>query len=233
MFQPGYLLVLLLLVAVVSFLSGCYPALIQSGFTPTSVLRKQISGLTGQTRHAGVRKILTISQFAIAQFFILATLIVSQQISYSIDSDMGFDTTAIFELDVPRDTAEAKSRQLLHTVQSLPGVELASTSFYAPADLGVSFTSVSYHNGTEELKPTTQIRWGDEHYLDVYGIKLLSGSDISPGEPKNELLVNEQFTKAIGFQQPEEALGKFLTWNGEPTPIVGIMKDRSEEHTSE
>src|SRR3546814_2599419 len=52
--------------------------------------------------------------------------------------------------------------------------------------------------------------WGDERYLDVYGIKLLSGSDISPGEPKNELLVNEQFTKAIGFQQPEEALGKFL-----------------------
>ncbi|WP_353129768.1 ABC transporter permease [Parapedobacter pyrenivorans] len=231
MFQPGYLLVLLLLVAVVSFLSGCYPALILSGFTPTSVLRNQVSGLTGQTRHAGVRKILTISQFAIAQFFILATLIVSQQISYSIDSDMGFDTGAVFKFDTPRDTAETKSRQLLHTVQSLPGVELASTGFYAPADRGVSFTTVSFHNGTEELKPTTQIRWGDEHYLDVYGIKLVAGRDISPGDATNELLVNEQFVKEIGFQRPEEALGKFLNWNGNAVPIVGIMKDFHHQST--
>lgn len=230
-FQPGYLLVLLLLVAVVSFLSGCYPALILSGFTPTSVLRNQVSGLTGQTRHAGVRKILTISQFAIAQFFILATLIVSQQISYSIDSDMGFDTGAVFKFDTPRDTVETKSTQLLHTVQSLPGVELASTGFYAPADLGMSFTTVSFHNGIEELKPTTQIRWGDEHYLDVYGIKLVAGRNILPGEATNELLVNEQFVKEIGFQRPEEALGKFLNWNGNAVPIVGIMKDFHHQST--
>src|SRR3546814_10277150 len=126
MFQPGYALLLLLLVAVVSFLAGFYPALILSRFTPTSVLRNQVSGLTGQTRHAGIRKILTISQFAIAQFFILATVIVSLQINHSIDSDIGFDTAAIFKFDVPTDTDETKSRQLLRAVQSLRSEEHTS-----------------------------------------------------------------------------------------------------------
>ncbi|WP_257666727.1 ABC transporter permease [Parapedobacter tibetensis] len=231
MFQPGYALLLLLLVAVVSFLAGCYPALILSGYTPTAVLRNQVSGLTGQTRHAGIRKILTVSQFAIAQFFILATIIVSQQINYSIDSDMGFDTKAVVKFDVPRDVAETRSRQLLHTVQSLPGIELASTGFFAPADRGVAFTNVAYHNGKEELKPNSQIRWGDEHYLDVYGIKLVAGRNILPGDSTNEILINEQFAKEIGFQQPEKALGEFLSWNGNAVPIVGVMKNFHDQST--
>jgi ABC-type antimicrobial peptide transport system, permease component len=231
MLQPGYVLLLLLLVVIVSFLAGCYPALILSRYTPVSVLRNQVSGLTGQTRHASMRKILTVSQFAITQFFILATIIVSQQINYSIDSDMGFNTEAVFKFDVPRDTAETKTKQLLQAIQSLPGVDMASTGFLSPADRGVSFTSVSYHNGTEELKPTTQIRWGDEHYLDVYGIQLVAGRNISPGIATNEVLVNEQFVREIGFQRSEEALGSFLNWNGRAVPIVGIMKDFHHQST--
>ncbi|MGK6350411.1 ABC transporter permease [Parapedobacter sp. DT-150] len=230
-FQPGYLLLLVLLVVAVSFLSGCYPALILSGYTPVSVLKNQVSGFTGQTRHASIRKILTVSQFTIAQFFILATVIVSQQINYSIDSEMGFDKEAVFKFDTPRDTVEAHRTQLLHAIQSTPGVELTSTGFFAPADRGMSFTNVSYHNGTEELKPTTQIRWGDENYLDVYGIKLVAGRDVLPDDSTNEILVNEQFAKEIGFQQPAEALGKFLNWNGKAVPIVGVMKDFHHQST--
>src|SRR3546814_18084703 len=104
-------------------------------------------------------------------------------------------------------------RQLLWAVQTLPCVELVSTGRYAPAYRGMSFTAVSYHNGTEELKPITQIRWGDEHYLDVYGIKLVAGRNISRGDATNEILVNEKFTKEIGFQQPTKALGPFMSWD--------------------
>src|SRR3546814_17766499 len=84
MFQPGYALLLLLLVAVVSFLAGCYPAFILSRFPPTSVLRNQVSGLSGQPRNAGIRNLLTISPFPIAQFFILAPFMVCLQNNHSL-----------------------------------------------------------------------------------------------------------------------------------------------------
>jgi len=230
-FQPGYLLLLFLLVLLVSFLSGCYPALVLSGYAPVSVLKNQLAGMHSQTRHAGIRKVLTVSQFTIAQFFIIATIIVSKQISYSIDSEMGFDKEAVFKFDTPRDTTETRRTQLLHAIQAVPGVALASTGFLAPADRGMSFTNISYHNGHEELKPQTQIRWGDEHYLSVYRIQLLAGRNVLPGDSTKELLVNEQFAREIGFQQPQEALGAFITWNGRAVPIVGIMKDFHHQST--
>ncbi|SEL53850.1 ABC transporter permease [Parapedobacter koreensis] len=228
--QPGYLVLLSLLVLTVGFLSGCYPALVLSRYRPTETLKNQVSSRTGQSRQATIRQTLTVSQFTVAQFFILATFIVTQQINYSLDADMGFDKEAVIKFDTPRDQ-EQKRTALLHTIQSLSGVELASSGFLAPADQGMSFTNVSYHNGKEELKPTTQIRWGDENYLNVYRIELLAGRNVLPGDSTKELLVNEQFTKAIGFQRPEEALGVSLNWNGRTVPIVGVMKDFHHQST--
>src|SRR5207247_463760 len=93
--QPYIFLFLFLLVVVVSFLSGLYPALILSGYKPVSILKNQAFANTGETRHAWVRKTLTVSQFVIAQFFIIATLMVSKQINYSLNADMGFKKEAI------------------------------------------------------------------------------------------------------------------------------------------
>jgi len=222
--QAGYLMWLALLVLIVGFLSGCYPAVVLSRYRPVATLRNQLSAGTGRSRQATVRQVLTVSQFTVAQFFILATLIVTQQINYSLKADMGFDKDAVIKFDSPRDAAQ-KQQTLLHTIQSLPGVELASTGFLAPADQGMSFTNVTYNNGKESFEPQTQIRWGDENYLDVYHIQLVAGRNVLPGDSVKELLVNEQFAKEIGFQRPEDAVGVTLDWNGRSVPIVGIMKD--------
>jgi predicted lysophospholipase L1 biosynthesis ABC-type transport system permease subunit len=88
--QPGLVVFLLLLIITVSFLSGFYPALILSGYKPVLVLKSQSFASSGQTRNAWVRKTLTVSQFVIAQFFIIATMMVSKQINYSMNADLGF-----------------------------------------------------------------------------------------------------------------------------------------------
>ncbi len=100
--QPYILLFLLLLAFLVSFLSGLYPALILSGYKPVNVLKNQSFAGSNETRHAWIRKTLTVSQFVIAQFFVIATVMVSKQINYSLNADMGFKKDAIFSFDVPR-----------------------------------------------------------------------------------------------------------------------------------
>jgi len=45
---------------------------------------------TAGTRHAWLRKTLTVSQFVVALFFVMATILVSKQISYSLNKDLGF-----------------------------------------------------------------------------------------------------------------------------------------------
>jgi len=86
--QPGILLFLLLIVLVVSLLSGFYPAMILSSFQPVLVLKNYTDINTGKAGSAWMRKALTVSQFVIAQVFIIATILVGKQISYTLNKDL-------------------------------------------------------------------------------------------------------------------------------------------------
>ncbi len=223
--QPYLILFLLLLTITVSFFAGLYPSFVLSAYKPVLVLKNQAFAGSDQTRNAWIRKSLTVSQFVIAQFFVIATVMVSKQINYSLTSDMGFNKEAVINFDMPRDTVAAHGQQLLNSIKSIPGVAMASTGFFAPADAGVAFTNLSFKNGKEEITPNTQIRWGDPNFIKLYGIKLIAGRNVLPSDTIKEFLVNETYARAIGFRNPSEALNKFLQWNGKSVPVVGVMKD--------
>jgi putative ABC transport system permease protein len=228
--QPAILIFLLLLTIVVSFLSGLYPALILSGFKPILVLKNQALSGSGQTRNVWVRKTLTVSQFVIAQFFVIATVIVSKQINFSLNQDLGFTTNGIITFDTPRDTVAAHQQQLLNEINAVPEVAIAGTGFFSPADVGVAYTNISYAE-KKDLKANIQIRWGDPNYIKVYQIKLLAGRNVQPSDTMKEFIINNTYAKLLGFQKPEDALGKQLNFNGKTMPIVGVMQDFHEQST--
>ena len=225
--------VLLFLVAItifVSFISGIYPALILSGYKPALVLKNQSFAGKSESRHAWVRKGLTVSQFVIAQFFVIATIMVSKQINYSLNTDLGFNKDDIITFDTPRDTVQAHTQELLNNINSIPAVEVASTGFFSPADKGVSFTNVSYAP-KKDAQPQVQIRWGNPQYIDVYKIKLLAGRNVAVSDTFREFLINDTYAKVLGFQKPADAIGKYLNFNGKQMPVVGVMQDFHEGAT--
>lgn len=222
--QPDIIVFLLLLSIVVTFLSGIYPAFILSAYKPVMAL-KNGPLISGRTRSGNVRKILTVSQFTIAQFFLIVTMIVIKQINYSLHSDMGFNKNAIINFDVPYDSIASHRQLLLTEIKSLPGVKMAATGFLPPAGPGMALANIAYNNGKEKLTPNTQIRWGNPDYIKIYNIQILAGRNVLPSDTIKEFLVNESFARAIGFADPGEAIGKYLEWNGKNIPIVGVMKD--------
>jgi predicted permease len=222
--QPKLILFLLLLTIAVSFLSGLYPALILSGYKPVMVLKSQAFVSSGQTRNAWVRKTLTVSQFVIAQFFIIATMMVSKQINYTMNADLGFNKEAILTFEMPQDPVAIHGKRLLREIQAIPEVEMAGAGFLSPADIGVSFTNISYGE-RKEITPNVHIRWGDTNYLKVYQIKLLAGRNAEASDTMREFIINETYAKALGFHKPGEALNKYLHFNNKDMPIVGVMKD--------
>ena len=222
--QPAVFLFLLLLVILVSFLSGFYPALILSGYKTINVLKNQSSVQPGETRHAWVRKTLTVSQFVIAQFFIIATVMVGKQINYSLNADLGFKKEAILTFHTPREKETTNGKKLLNDINAIPEVELAGTGFLSPADKGVAFTNVSYAE-KKDLNANVQIRWGDTNYLRIYQVRLLSGRNILPSDSMKEFIINNTYAKMLDFKKPEDAIGKLLSFNGKNIPIVGVMND--------
>ena len=121
--QPGIILFLLALSIVVSLLSGFYPAVILSGYKPVAVLKNQVVGGKG-SRNEWMRKSLIVTQFVIAQFFIIATVMVSKQIYYAVNKDLGFKKEAILTVASPFKNINPKATQvLLNQFKAIPEVE--------------------------------------------------------------------------------------------------------------
>jgi putative ABC transport system permease protein len=82
--QPDIIVFLLLLTILCKpVLSGFYPAVLLSGINRFWCLKTRHPANSSKTRNAWLRKSLTVTQFVIAQFFIMATVLVSKQIYYA------------------------------------------------------------------------------------------------------------------------------------------------------
>ena len=224
--QPVIFVFLLMLSIVVSILAGLYPALILSGYKPVNVLKNVMMTRSAETRHAGVRKMLTTSQFVIAQFFVIATVMVGRQIHYTLTADMGFRKDAVVTISAPyHDTSYSKRNELLATIRSIAGVERVSRGFMTPADHGFAFTDVRMEGAANENKESVQLRWGDEQYLPLFNIPVIAGRNVNASDTVREFLINETYAKLLGFTDPSAAVGRSLEFNGQQMPIVGVMKD--------
>ncbi|HJT74741.1 MAG TPA: ABC transporter permease, partial [Chitinophaga sp.] len=128
--QPGVLLFLVFLVLLVTLLSGFYPALVLSDYNPARIFRNQAYTKTGTTRNAWMRKSLTISQFVIAQVFILGTILVSKQIHYSLNKNLGFKKNAIVYFSTNANETDTRKMTLLQNkLKTIPEVAMVSLSF--------------------------------------------------------------------------------------------------------
>jgi len=181
-------------------LSGLYPALILSGYNPALVLKNQAQSNSSKTRNAWLRKSLTVSQFVIAQFFIMATVLVSKQIYYALHKDLGFKKDAIVYIQTPYKTRDLnKNNVLANKLRSIPQVEMISRGSAAPSSNNTNTTEGVYIDGKKEIKTGVEVKNGDENYIKIYNIKLLAGRNIQKSDTATGFLINNKYAKILGF----------------------------------
>lgn len=222
--QPDMLVFLLLLTITVSLLSGFYPALILSGYQPVLVLKKQThSTKTGNT---WLRKSLTVTQFVVAQFFIMATVLVSKQVYYALHKNLGFQKEAIVYVNIPHKNNEATKKQVfINTLRSIPQIGMVSLGDNPPSSNSDITRDAVYIDGKHEIKTSLDMKFADENYLSVYHIKLLAGSNIRSLDTLKQIVINATYAKILGFGSPQQAVGKFVDIDKVKTQIVGVAAD--------
>ena len=223
--QPAILLFLVVLVFVVSVLSGAYPALVLSSFKPIVVLKSQWAAGSARTRGLWLRKTLTVSQFVIAQVFIIATILVARQISYALNKELGYKKDAILSVSTPWAQEAAKRRVLAQKISAIPGIVLISNSSAPPASGGTNTTIVKFNDGKKEVRTQLQCLYGDTNYIRLFHINLLAGTNISECDTTSQLVVNATYARMIGFSDPRKAVGAQINFNDRMLRIVGVVAD--------
>jgi len=226
--QPGIIVFLVLLTLVVSLASGFYPAIMLSAYKPAMVLKNQSASNSSKTRNAWLRKSLTVTQFIIAQFFIMATVLVSKQIYYALHKDLGFKKDAIIVVNSPwKNRTAGKNQVFLNALRAMPQIKLVSSGGAPPSSGNTNSTLVTYKDGKKEVKTDVQLKFADENYMKLYNLKLLVGRELRRDDTSKSVVINATYAKVLGFRNPADAVGKTLEhFNGpKALQIVGVVAD--------
>ena len=218
------LLSILVLILIVSLLSGFYPAWVLSNFKPVSVLKGQMVKGNKGTR---VRKTLSVFQFVVAQVFIIGTLLVGKQLYFVMHSDMGFNTATTAYLNIPLkndEVSQVKKERLFNALQNMNGLSNISFGRNPPASRGFWRTMLGHFNQGKEAFVETEVLIGDENFLNTYGIPLIAGRH-RLNDTIEEYVVNETLAKTLGFKDPANIVGTNLQYNKKSIPVVGVMAD--------
>ncbi len=216
---------LVLLLFAVTILSGFYPAIILSGFSPITALKNKISNYSGSL---SLRKALVVLQFTIAQALIIGTLVIVSQMNFFKNAPMGFDKDAVLTVPLPGDSLSlTKFDALKNGLLQHPGIEGVSYSMFVPAEKGHWETDFKFDNATKRTAFSADMKLADADYFKLYKMPFVAGRPYRQSDTVNEIVVNETLLHKLGIKNPEEALGKMIAFNDPENkgPIVGVVKD--------
>ncbi|MDB4901483.1 MAG: FtsX-like permease family protein [Mucilaginibacter sp.] len=213
------------LTILVILIAGLYPAFVQSAFQPVDSLKNK----TGHfARGFTLRKGLVVAQFAISQILIVGTLVVAHQMDFFQNQDLGFNKEAIISMGIPD---MSKLEVLRQDFANNPGVKGISFSSGAPS-YNNNFTSFSAPAFGVTKDDVTEVKFIDENYIDMFGLKMLAGEKVTKKDVKDTsqtFVANETLIHKIGFMNPHDAVGKRIRLNGRSATIIGVVQDFQSE----
>src|SRR6185437_11938197 len=83
-----------------------------------------------------------------------------------------------------------------------------------------------YRDGKKEVETDADKKFVDTNYINLYKMKLQAGTNLPYSDTIHNLIINETYAHILGFNDPQQAIGKFLDWgNNTLCPIVGVVAD--------
>jgi putative ABC transport system permease protein len=209
------------LIAIITTLSGLYPAFVLSKFNTSAVLSSTPTTSVGSS---GLRRLLVMVQLTTSVLLLLGALVVFRQTQFLRNKDLGFSKQHLICVPfqgVRNNRFEAKKAKLLEHpsvvaatfVSSLPGDQHPKTGF-----LGEGFT---YEN-----MPYLFFLSTDFDFVETFGLSVQSGRSFSReflSDSTEAYLINQSAAKLLNWSDP---IGRKLSIDDEiDERVVGVIND--------
>jgi ABC-type antimicrobial peptide transport system permease subunit len=165
-------------------------------------------------------------QFTASIVFIIATIIILQQLEHVKSRNLGFTKDHLIEVKVQGDMA-AHFSSVKQALLNTGLVENAALSNHSTLFAGNSTASIRWQGKAAEDKIVISTRYVTPEYLSTVGLELLEGRGFLPSMGADSLnaIITESLAKRMG---KGSALGKTLItkdWGYPNVRVIGVVKD--------
>jgi putative ABC transport system permease protein len=222
---------LVALTIITGFFAGSYPAFYMSSFQPVQVLKGKF--VLGNSS-GWLRQGLVVFQFTVAIVLVCGTLVISRQLAFMKEKDLGFDPKA--KIVIPMRTADAKQKYtaLKSSFEAMSSVRGVSATNYPPGSQ--IFNDMAYYmeGGNMDNAILNRRNLIDADYMDLLGIKLIAGRAFTNNretDSEGRLIINRTSANKFGVE-PEKIIGQniYFDWQGQnyKFEIIGVVEDYNQ-----
>jgi putative ABC transport system permease protein len=220
--NPALLVGLLTIVILTGILSGMFPAIYLSAFQPVKVLKGHLRSSRSALH---LRRILVVFQFALSLVLIIATIVISSQIAYINNKDLGLNKENVLYLVASQGIKEhyATFKKELKKNPKVVSVTAAAQGItHINSTLGNNW---GFDGRDPNQKLEVHFDWVSLDYAETFGLKMAEGrfySEEFPSDLVDGIVLNEKAVELMGIEDP---IGKRFSYWGNDKRIIGVVKD--------
>lgn len=213
-------------------LSGVYPALFLSGFSPGNFLRGQNFF---KIKNTVFRKGLVVAQFAITVALLIGTFVLIRQQNFIRKKDLGYDRSRVFELTIPYSERRENSIQAIRqTLNATSGVTNTAVSNGSVLDIQNTHSgSVDWEGRPDDFVPTVSLLSVDAAFPKLLNLHLAEGRWFLPDNKsdENNVVLNEAAVQFLQLREP--VVGQKFEMLGREGQAIGVVRDFHFQHLRE
>lgn len=206
------------LAVVLGIMSGSYLSYFVARFRPGEILKGSSAGSRGST----VQHALIFVQFALSLGLISSSLIISRQMQFISNMDLGFQQDHIITVSLSRDITAPRITALKEELRKLPEVSAVGSSDFTPGR--ANWHQTVWWEG-QTVEQSMFIMAVDQDFLSTMNIAVVEGSaEALRSESPVAYVINQAAADAIGW---EVSVGKMISPFGESRklPVAAVVRD--------